>query len=105
VVDTTTLEGIAAASAAPEGITPDTAEMADLIAIVLALKSIDGNLQLAYNAYVAKNKAQFIAYVKASKFYQDYNASARQRAIAEKEQPGVWQQDKNKYVEEQKQRC
>jgi hypothetical protein len=86
------------------GFTADTAEMADLIAIVLALKSIDENLQKAYDAYIAKNKAQFIAYVKASKFYQDYNSTARTRAIAEKEQPGVWQQDKDKYVEEQKQR-
>jgi hypothetical protein len=105
MVDTTTLEGIAAASAAvPEGLTADTAEMADLIAIVLALKGIDDNLKLAYEAYVAKNKAKFIAFVKASKFYQDYNSTARQRAISEKEQPGVWKQDKDKYVEEQKQR-
>lgn len=88
----------------PTGFTPDTQEMADLIAIVLALQSIDDNLKLAYQAYLEKNQAKFIALVKASKFYQNYNANARQRAIAEKEQPGVWQQDKDKYVEEQKQR-
>ena len=51
-----------------------------------------------------RTKCWFIAFVKASKFYQNYNSSARQRAIAEKEQKGVWQQDKDKYVEEQKQR-
>lgn len=86
------------------GLTADSAEMADLISIVLALKGIDDNLQKAYDAYIAKNRAQFIAFVKASKFYQNYNSTARTRAIAEKEQPGVWQQEKDKYVEEQKQR-
>lgn len=80
------------------------ATTADLIAIILALKSVDDNLQKAYEAYLAGNKAEVIARVKASKFYTDFNATARARATAAKEQPGVAAQDKNAYILKQKKR-
>lgn len=81
-------------------------ETAALLAIVLALKSIDPDLQKAYDEYMkpTKNMAQVIALVKASKFYQSYNKTARSRAIAQKEQPGVWAQELEKYKTEQKKR-
>lgn len=81
--------------------------LGELIGIILALKDgpfWDDNLRLAYDAYVAENKAQFVAYVKKSKFYQNFNKTARDRAIVKKEQFGVWTQDLNKYKLEQKKR-
>lgn len=108
MVDTTTLEGIAAASANVDTNALDNdAALGELIGIILALKDgpfWDDNLRLAYDAYVAENKAQFIAYVKKSKFYQNFNKTARERAITKKEQFGVWEQDLNKYKLEQKKR-
>lgn len=77
---------------------------ADLIGIILALKSVDDNLAKAYEAYNAGNKAAMIGFVKASKFYTDFNATARARATAAKEQPGVAAQDKNAYILKQKKR-
>lgn len=81
-------------------------ETAALLAIVLALKSLDPNLQKAYDEYMkpTKNMALVISLVKASKFYQNYNKTARARALSEKEQPGVWAQELEKYKTEQKKR-
>jgi len=81
-------------------------ETAALLSIILALKGIDDNLQKAYEEYMkpTRNMAKVIAFAKASKLYQDYNRTARARAIASKEQPGVWKQEKEKYLTEQKKR-
>lgn len=81
-------------------------EYADLISIVLALKDLDPNLKLAWeeSQKPTKNKAKIIALIKGSKFYQSYNAAARQRAISKAEQPGVWAQDRDKYKLAQKKR-
>lgn len=90
----------------PNSLNEDEA-LGELIGIILALKDgpfWDENLRLAYDAYVAENKAQFVAYVKKSKFYQNFNKTARDRAIVKKEQFGVWTQDLNKYKLEQKKR-
>lgn len=80
------------------------AAVADLVSLILALKSIDPDLEAAYQAYKVGNKALVIANVKKSKFYQNFNVTARQRAITKKEQFGVWTQDLNKYKLEQKKR-
>jgi hypothetical protein len=80
------------------------AAIADLVSLILALKSIDPDLEAAYQAYIVGNKALVIANVKKSKFYQNFNKTARERAIIKKEQFGVWTQDLNKYKLEQKKR-
>lgn len=80
------------------------AAVAELVSLILALKSIDPDLEAAYQAYKVGNKALVIASVKKSKFFQNFNAIARQRAITKKEQLGVWTQDLNKYKLEQKKR-
>lgn len=82
------------------------AETAALLSLVVALKDIDDNLKLAYEEYLkpTKNMAKFIALVKASKFFQDYSKSARDRAILKTEQRGVWDQQLEKYLTEQKKR-
>lgn len=82
------------------------AETAALVAMIIALKDIDDNLKKAYEEYMKpeKNMAVIIGLVKNSKFYQNFNATARARRIAQAEQPGVYAQDKEKYKTEQKKR-
>ena len=105
MVDTTTLAGVEAASAEnPNNPLQDDAAVAEFVSLILALKSIDPDLEAAYQAYVVGNKALVIANVKKSKFFQNFNATARQRAITKKEQPGVWTQDLSKYKLQQKKR-
>ena len=82
MVDTTTLAGVEAASAEnPNNPLQNDAAVAEFVSLILALKSIDPDLEAAYQAYVAGNKALVIANVKKSKFFQNFNATARQRAI------------------------
>lgn len=82
------------------------AETAALVAMIIALKDIDDNLKKAYEEYMkpTRNMAVIIGLVKNSKFYQNFNATARARRIAQAEQPGVYAQDKEKYKTEQKKR-
>lgn len=82
------------------------AETAALLSLVIALKGLDSNLQQAYDEFLkpTKNMAKFIALVKGSKFFQNYNKSARERAILKTEQRGVWDQQLEKYITEQKKR-
>ena len=71
------------------------AETAALVAMIIALKDIDDNLKKAYEEYLKpeKNMAVIIGLVKNSKFYQNFNALARTRRIAQAEQPGVYAQE------------
>lgn len=83
-------------------------DMAALIAMVLALKDLDksGNLQKAYEEYMkpGRNLAKIKAYIKASDYYVNYNEIARRRAIVKQEQPGVYAQQLEQYLTEQKKR-
>lgn len=81
-------------------------ETAALLSLVIALKDIDDNLKLAYEEFLkpTKNMARFIALVKGSKFFQNYNKTARDRAVLKTEQRGVWEQQLEKYLTEQKKR-
>jgi len=81
-------------------------ESASLLALVVALRGIDENLRLAYEEYIKPNKnmAEFRRLVKASILFTNYDKIARTRKIIEKEQPGVWKQQKDKYLTEQKKR-
>jgi hypothetical protein len=83
-------------------------DMAALIAMVLALKDLDksGNLQKAYDEYMkpGRNLAKIKAYIKASDYYVNYNEIARRRAIVKQEQPGVYAQQLEQYLTEQKKR-
>lgn len=81
-------------------------ESASLLALVIALRGIDENLRLAYEEYIKpqKNMAEFRRLVKASILFTNYDKTARARKIIEQEQPGVWKQQKDRYVTEQKKR-
>jgi len=80
------------------------AEVQQQIQMILALKDGDPKLQEAWDAYQAKNIDAFRAAILESNFYKNNNAIARQRATAEKAQPGAWQQELDSYKSSTKRR-
>lgn len=82
------------------------AETASLLAFVVALRGIDENLRKAYEEYLKpqRNMAEFRRLIKASVLFTNYDRTARGRKVLESEQPGVYKQQKDKYVTEQKKR-
>ncbi len=67
------------------------------IQMLLAITS-DPDLQAAWIAYKDGKYDDMQAAILRSAFYRNNNKIARERAIAEKNQPGVWEQDRNAFI-------
>lgn len=73
------------------------ASVAEQIQMILALKATDPTLEKAWQAYLAGKMDEFQTLVLASDFYRNNNAIARQRKIAQTNQPGVYAKDLDGY--------
>ena len=82
----------------------NTAQLQEDIAMILALKDTDPDLQRAWDFYLAGNVDGFRAAILGSNFYTTKNKLARDRALAKKSQPGVWADNLSKYKAKQKNR-
>jgi len=73
------------------------ASVAEQIQMILALKATDPSLEKAWQAYLAGKMDEFQTLVLASDFYRNNNAIARQRKVAQTNQPGVYAKDLDGY--------
>lgn len=73
------------------------ASVAEQIQMILALKATDPTLEKAWQAYLAGKMDEFQTLVLASDFYRNNNAIARQRKVAQTNQPGVYAKDLDGY--------
>lgn len=81
---------------APAGVSQE--EFNQQAAWVAALAETDPMLKKALEAYKAENTSLFESYVLQSDFYKNNNSTARQRKVAQSQQPGVAQNDLNNYL-------
>ena len=72
---------------APAGVSQE--EFNQQAAWVAALAETDPMLKKALEAYKAENTSLFESYVLQSDFYKNNNSTARQRKVAQSQQPGV----------------
>ena len=82
----------------------NNSELQIQIQMILALKDTDPKLQEAWNAYLKGDVDGFRAAILESNFYTTKNKLARDRALAQKSQPGVWADNLSKYKAKQKNR-
>lgn len=71
--------------------------ISEMIQTILALKDIDTNLQLAWQAYQEGRYDDMYSLILSSNFYRNNNSTARQRLQAKTAQPGVYADDLAKY--------
>lgn len=91
-----TITGATTADVLKSGVLSNPA-ISEMIQAILALKDIDSNLQLAWEAYQQGRYDDMYSLVLSSNFYKNNNSIARQRLQAKTAQPGVYADDLAKY--------
>ena len=80
------------------------AGMDEFINIASSIRSLDPDIELAYQEYLNNNPAKMKALILGSKFYKNNTALARQREVASRTQGGAYKKELEDYVLKTKKR-
>ena len=78
--------------------------MDEFINIASSIRSLDPDIELAYQEYLKNNPAKMKALILGSKFYKNNTALARQREVASRTQGGAYKKELEDYVLKTKKR-